>query len=169
MTRATALIGWVVLALTACRSASMNGVGDRPDEQPGTAESVPGPVRVELLMPPRLRAAAPVPIRLRVQNVSRQAVDLYLRGRGITFDVVVARASGEIVWQRLEREMIPAIVHLRPLEPGERLESETIWNQITKTGQTAEPGAYVVHALLLVEGQPLTTPSVPLRILGRNE
>ena len=164
---AFALIGSVALAVTACRSVPMN-VGDPLNAQPGTT-AVPGPLRLELVVPSRVRAGAPVPIRLRVQNVSPRAVDVYLRGRGVTFDVVIARASGEIVWQRLEHEIIPAIVHLRPLGPGERLEAETAWDQITKSGQRAEPGAYVARALLLVEGEPLGTPPTSLQILARNE
>src|SRR5262245_31840654 len=124
---ALAVIGSVILAATACRSAQMNGVGDSLGGPSGTTALVPESLRLELLAPSRVRAAAPVTLRLRVQNVSQRAVDLYLRGRNVTFDVVIARASGEVVWQRLEGEIIPAIVHLRPLKPGERLEAETVW------------------------------------------
>lgn len=124
----------------------------------------PDSFRIELLLPPRVRAGEAVPIRLRAQNVTQHTLDLYLRGRTPTFDVVIARTDGEVVWQRLEGEIIPAIVHLRPLAPGERLEIGTAWDQRTKAGKTLGPGEYVAYGLLLVEGEPLRTPSTSLRI-----
>jgi hypothetical protein len=66
--------------------------------------------------------------------------DVYLRGRAITIDVEVTRADGAVVWRRLEGEMIPAIVHLRTLAPGERLEVETTWDQRATGGKAVEPG-----------------------------
>jgi hypothetical protein len=105
-----------------------------------------------------------VPIRLRAENITQRPLDVYLRGRILTFDVVIAGAAGEVVWRRLEGEIIPAIVRVRPLAPGERLEAETVWNQRTTAGETVAPGEYVVHGLLLVEGEPLRTPPTSLQI-----
>lgn len=104
-------------------------------------------------------------MRLRAQNVTQRALDLYLRGRTTTFDVVIERAAGGVVWRRLEGEIIPAIVHLRPLAPGERLEVETTWDQRTNDGRPVGPGEYVVDGLLLVEGEPLRTPRKSLTIV----
>jgi hypothetical protein len=118
----------------------------------------------ELEVPPRIRLGEPVPMELQLENRTGRALDLYLRGRTITFDVVVARPSGEVVWQRLQDEIIPAIVHLRTLAPGERLELEAVWDQQTNQGRALEAGEYTAHGVLLVEGEPLKTPSVPLRI-----
>lgn len=125
----------------------------------------PDSLRLELLLEPRARAGEPVRLRLRAQNVTQHALDLYLRGRTITFDVVIARAAGGVVWRRLEGEIIPAIVHLRPLAPGERLEVETVWDQRTNDGRPVEPGEYVAEGSLLVEGEPLRTPPRSLTIL----
>jgi Intracellular proteinase inhibitor len=124
----------------------------------------PDPVRLELLLEPRAPAGVPVRIRLRAENVTQRPVDLYLRGRTVTFDVVVAQAAGGVVWRRLEGEIIPAIVHLRPLAPGERLEVETEWDQRTNDGKPVEPGDYVVDGSLLTEGEPLRAPQRPLTI-----
>ena len=78
----------------------------------------PESVRLELLLPTRVRPGALVPIRLRAQNVTRHPLDVYLRGRTITWDVVIERAAGEVVWRRLEGEIIPTILHVRALAPG---------------------------------------------------
>lgn len=119
---------------------------------------------LELVLPARVRAGAPVPIMLRVRNRTERTLDLYLRGRTATFDVVIVSPRGEVVWRRLEDEIIPAIVHLRTLAPDERLEVETVWNQRTKAGKQVRPGEYTVRGLLLVEGDPLETRLTPLRI-----
>jgi hypothetical protein len=162
---AVASVGLAIVAMAGCRSTHMRSV---IDVQGGLGSSrAPSPLRLELVLPPHVRTATPVRIRLRIQNTGQHAIDLYLRGRAVTFDVVIARPGGEVVWRRLEREIVPAIVHLRPLRPGERLEAETVWHQKTGTGQAVEPGEYVAHALLLVEGEPLRTPSKPLRILAQ--
>lgn len=97
-------------------------------------------------------------------NETRHALDLYLRGRVLTFDVLVAPPDGAVVWRRLEDEIIPAIVHLRTLAPAERLELVTEWDQRTRQGSPVDPGEYTARGLLLVEGEPLETKSVPFRI-----
>jgi len=102
---------------------------------------------------------------LRGQNRTERSIDLYLRGRTTIFDVIVARAAGEVVWRRLEDEIIPAIVHLRTLAPAEQLSLVTVWNQRTKQGGPLEAGEYTARGLLLVEGDPLETPSARFRIV----
>jgi len=169
--RFPALAGSAALALAAaaCRTGSPPGAG--ADAHGGFVVTTAGmdSLHLELLLPSRVRTGEPVPIRLRAQNVTQRALDLYLRGRTITFDVVIARASGDVVWRRLEGEIIPAIVHLRPLAPGERLDVETVWDQRTKNGRAVEPGEYVAHGLLLVEGEPLRTPPTSLKILNADD
>jgi hypothetical protein len=123
---------------------------------------------LELVLPLRVRAGEPVTIRLLVQNRTQRALDLYLRGRTSTFDVVVARPGGAVAWRRLEDEIIPAIVHLRTLAPAERFEIMAVWNQRTRHGGPVEPGEYTARGLLLVEGDPLETPSVPFRIVEQH-
>lgn len=115
-------------------------------------------IHMVLLLEPRARAGEPVRLRLRATNVTEHAVDLYLRGRVPTLDVVVRRGDGTVVWHRLEGEIIPAIVQLRALRPGERLEVEATWDQRTNAGGPVAPGDYVVEASLLTDGEPLRAP-----------
>jgi Intracellular proteinase inhibitor len=168
------LVGSAALALAAAafRSEAARGAGgDDPDARGGSGVAAAGqePVRLELELEPRVRAGAPVRIRLRARNVTQRAADLYLRGRDLTFDVVVSRASGGVVWQRLEGETIPAIVQLRPLAPGEKLEVETVWDQRTNRGRAVGPGEYVVEGSLLLEGEPLRAAPKPLTIVRRGK
>ena len=103
-------------------------------------------------------------ISLTVENDTPRTIDLYLRGRAPTFDVIVKRADGEIVWQRLENEIIPAIVSLRTLASAERLELTTVWDQRTGRGRSARTGEYTARGVLLLEGESQETESVPFRI-----
>ena len=80
------------------------------------------------------------------------------------FDVIVARDDGEIVWQRLEGEIIPAILLVRSIAPTERFELSTVWNQRTRDRKYSRPGNYTARGLLLVEGEPLETPAINFRI-----
>jgi hypothetical protein len=108
---------------------------------------------------------ATVPITLLVENPSEQPLDLYLRGRDIAFDVVVARANGDVAWRRLEGEIIPAILQLRTLAPHEVLELRAQWDQRTNRGRPVDAGLYSVRGVLLTEEQvPLETPIAQLRI-----
>jgi hypothetical protein len=164
--RVSFVAGFAALALAgvACRSGQPGGAGMNAQGGLVVADAGTDPLRLELILPPRVRQGQPVPLRLRAQNVSGRAFDLYLRGRTITFDVIIARAAGEVVWRRLEGEIIPAIIQLHPLAPGEQIEVEAEWDQRTKDRKRVEPGEYVATGLLLVEGDPLRTPPTPLTI-----
>ena len=81
-----------------------------------------------------------------------------------TFDVIVTQLDGEIVWQRLENELIPAIVSLRTLSAAERLELSALWDQRTREGTAADAGEYSARGLLLLEDESLETKSVSFRI-----
>jgi hypothetical protein len=107
-----------------------------------------------------------VGIALTVENDTPRAIDLYLRGRTPTFDVIVARSDGVVVWRRLENDIIPAIVSIRTLAPAERLELSTLWDQRMRHGNAVAAGDYTVRGFLLVEGESLETTSVPLHIDG---
>lgn len=149
----------LVVTLATCVVCGGPGATDR-----SVSDSAADSLDLELLLPSRVRAGAPVPIRLRVRNRTGRSLDLYLLGRTTTFDVVITGVGGEEVWRRLEDEVIPAIVHLRPLAPAEPLEAEAVWDQHTKGGKRVAPGEYTVRGILLVEGEPLATPPAPLRI-----
>ena len=120
----------------------------------------PDSLQLELVAQARVRAGQSVRFTLRIRNQTAEAVDLYLRGRTPTFDLVVQRVTGEVVWRRLEDEIIPAIVHLRVLKPDERLDLTTTWDQRTRAGSLVAAGNYTARALLLVEGEALEAPPV---------
>jgi hypothetical protein len=125
-------------------------------------------LRLHLDVPDRVRTGEPVPIGIRVQNVSGGPLDLYLRGRTIAFDIVVSREPGEIVWRRLEGEVIPAILRIETLRPGEVLELSDVWDQRDDHGRAVPAGSYAVRGEILTEGpEPLTTPPRRLRIERR--
>jgi len=108
-----------------------------------------------------------VSITLRVQNITERPLDLYLRGRTIAFDIVVTREDGSVAWRRLQDEIIPAIIQLRTLAPGETLELRAEWNQRANTGDQVGPGTYMVQSFLLTDGpEPLQSPAVALRIVS---
>ena len=104
-------------------------------------------------------------ISLTVENDTPRTIDLYLRGRTPTLDVIDTRADGELVWQRLENEISPAIVSLRTLASAERLELTTMWDQRTGRGSSAKIGEYSARGVLLLEGESQETKSVPFRIV----
>ncbi|MBI4543196.1 MAG: hypothetical protein HY705_09210 [Gemmatimonadetes bacterium] len=124
-------------------------------------------LQLTLTAPARVRPGVPILFTLRVRNQTQRALDLYLRGRTATFDLIVAREGGEVVWRRLEDEIIPAIVHLRVLRPGEEMELAAEWDQRARSGSSVAPGEYSARALLLAEGEPLEAPPVRLQIAER--
>ncbi len=166
--RFTILAGSAAIALAAAGCGAEGRGRTAPQGNGGSAvtSAAPDSLRLELLLQPRVRAGEPVRLELRAENVAPRAVDLYLRGRTPTFDVVIARAGGGVVWRRLEGEIIPAIVGLRALRPGERLQVEATWDQRTNGGEAVEPGDYVVEGSLLTDGEPLRAPPRSLTILG---
>jgi len=121
-------------------------------------------LRLELRIPAQARSGSTVPITLRVENVGDRPIDLYLRGRTIAFDVVVRRPDGEVVWRRLEHEIIPAILRLETLAPWQVLELHTDWSLETNAGSPVTPGSYVLQGLVLTDGPELRTPPVMLRV-----
>lgn len=125
-------------------------------------------LRLEIEVPPEVRAGAPVPITLRARNAGAAPFELYLQGRTVAFDITVARANGAAVWRRLEGQTIPAILQVRVLTPGESLELHDQWDQRASTGEPVGPGSYTVEGALLTDSpQPLKTPAALLRILPR--
>jgi len=146
---------------------------------PGRADSLPvtrepqtvtdaDSLRLSLDLPAEVAPGAPVPITLRAENVAGRPLDLYLRGRTVAFDVTVESAAGDTLWRRLEGEVIPAIVQVRTLAPGERLELRATWGQRRRSGVPAGPGDYTVRGALLTDApEPLQTPPTLLRIRER--
>lgn len=122
-------------------------------------------LRLTLETPPDVRRGTPVVFLFRAVNIAAAPVDLYLRGRDVTLDIEIVNGEGELVWRRLEDAVIPAVVMLRTLSPGDTLEVPVAWDQRTSSGATIPAGTYRVRALLLTEEPPpLATPTVSLRI-----
>jgi hypothetical protein len=124
-------------------------------------------LRLEIDVPPRVTVDESVPITLRATNAGAGPLELYLMGRSVTFDITVADSDGRVVWRRLEGEIVPAILQVRVLAPGDSLQLDHAWDQRTNGGQPIEPGAYTVTGAIITDGQPLRTPAAPLRIMPR--
>ena len=126
--------------------------------------TAPGTDSLEVAL--EVRAGEPVRFILRVRNAAPRQVALLLRGRNPTLDVEVRRAGGEVVWRRLEGEVIQAIVQVRILEPGEVLEVAAEWDLRLRGGNRALPGDYEAAALLLLEERGLAAPVTHFRVSG---
>jgi hypothetical protein len=100
-------------------------------------------MRLTVEVPDRVRVGQLVPIRLKLVNPSDHPVDVVLQGRPTAFDVIVAGSTG-VVWRRLEREVVAAILQLRQLGPMDSLILETEWNQRDRSGAAVPPGEYTV-------------------------
>jgi hypothetical protein len=102
---------------------------------------------------------------LRLHN-DGPAADLVLQGRPVAFDLVVTRPNGTPVWRRLAQAVIPAILVLRQLGPGESLAWRDSWNQVDDQGDPVPPGDYLVTGRLPTEpGTHLATPPARLRLV----
>lgn len=110
-----------------------------------------GPV-VTLDVPQSVAAGSPVPVRIRVRNETAAPLDLYLRGRDVTFDIVVTDSAGDTIWRRLGDEPVQAILQLRTLAPGEALELSHEWDQRSQWGSPVPPGRYTVRGSVLTDG-----------------
>ncbi len=165
--RAPALLAFAALAVgaLACRAERPRAPAAATTSPSHATMTDPAPdsLALELVLPRSVRRGETVPVAFRIRNTAGRTLDLYLRGRTPTFDVIVARSGGQVVWRRLEGEIVPAIVHLRALAPGEHLELAALWDQRTSRGPIA-PGEYTARGMLLVEGEPLETPDVPFGV-----
>lgn len=119
---------------------------------------------LELVVPDEIHPGSSITFTLRARNQASRRLDLYLRGREPTLDVMVTTASGDTVWHRLAGEIIPAIVNVRSLAAGEVLELVATWDQRTTSGTALAPGEYVARGLLLAEQGALETPEVRFRV-----
>ena len=121
-------------------------------------------LRFDIEVPPAARTGEPVPITLRVRNLGKAPLELYLAGRPTAFDITVTRADGSVVWRRLEDATIPSILGIQVLAPGGVLEFKDTWNQQTQSGEQAGPGTYIVEGALLTDSTPLKTGPASLRL-----
>lgn len=155
-------------SLSACRPGSPPDHAARPPAAEALVTSGAGDsLELSLAGPAEVRAGDPVHFTFRARNTASRPLGLYLLGRTPTLDVEVSRATGGLVWRRLEGEIIPAILEVRTLAPGERLEVGADWDQQTRTGSPAGPGEYLARARLMLEDDSLSPPPMPFRIVGR--
>jgi hypothetical protein len=122
-------------------------------------------LRLQIEVPPRVTAGRPVPIVLRGRNLAGRPLELYLLGRTATFDVTVTAEDGRMIWRRLQDSVVPAILQIRTLAPGEVLEARYDWDQRANDGTAVGPGRYVVRGALLTDSSPLETPPAALQVL----
>ena len=124
----------------------------------------PDALQFTLTAPDSVRPGEPVPISLRLTNPTDRPIDAYFLGRTITFDVIVRRDSGAVVWRRLEGAVVQGILQVRTLAPHETIEWREVWRQQTNQGTAVEPGTYVVQGVLPSDASPRRSPEVRLRI-----
>jgi hypothetical protein len=121
---------------------------------------------LDIVLPDTVRVGEVVPIVLRLTNTSEKSITVYLGGRPVAFDIIVSRRDGTPVWRRLEGAVIPAILQVRQLAPGEVLEFRDSWSQRTSQGQSSGPGEYLVTGVLPTDPpEELRTEPAGLRIL----
>jgi Intracellular proteinase inhibitor len=123
----------------------------------------PDSMRVELVVPPKVAAGAPVPIAIRISNTTARPIELHLQGRTVVFDLIVSRRDA-VVWRRLEGEAVTAILQLRMLAPGEVLELKDTWHQTDGAGRPVGPGEYSVSGMVPTDAAPLRVGPVRLTI-----
>ena len=118
----------------------------------------PDSLSFTVVAPHSVRRGEPVPIRLRLTNTGARTLNLYLTGRTITFDIIVALSDGQVVWRRLEHVTSQQIVQVKTLAPGETFEMKDVWKA------TVDPGDYTVTGVIPTDGPPLRTAPTPLRV-----
>lgn len=118
----------------------------------------PDTLRFTVTMPDSVRRGETVLVTLRLTNTTDRRVTLYLTGRTITFDIVVAGSDGQVMWRRLDHVTTQQIVHVKALAPGETLEFQDRWRA------TAPPGSYSVTGVIPTDREPLRTAPTRLRI-----
>lgn len=148
-------------------SAAVDTFATQVEARAGVPFAQEGAV-VTLDVPGSVATGAVVPIRIRVRNSTSAPLDLYLRGRDITFDITVTDSAGDAVWRRLEGEVVQAILQLRTLAPGEALELTHDWDQRSQRGSQVPAGRYTIRGAVLTDGRTtLESPPATLEIAPR--
>ena len=110
-------------------------------------------LRAELVAPDTVQAGAPVRFTIRITNQTDKAVDAYFVGREIAFDIVVTRADGQIVWQRLAGKGVQMVLQTRIMQPEESLELGDTWRQQDNDRIPVPAGSYTVEGRVPGQGR----------------
>src|SRR5688500_2854511 len=148
-------VAFLALIAAACGDAGIANRADTSHSAAGARSAMPLPVegvKVSLVVPDTAAPGGLVPIAIRLTNTTASPVELYLRGRVITFDIVITDAAGNDVWRLLQGEPVLAILQLRTLGAGETLNLTHEWDQRTLRGTRAAEGTYTVRGEILTDG-----------------
>lgn len=105
-------------------------------------------------------------LALGIRNAGAEPLTLYLRGRTIAFDFIVADRAGRVVWQRLHNAIVPGIIQAVVLRPGQSRVFRHTWDLKNDAGRPIPPGEYSVAGLLLRDQpEPLRSLPVAFKIL----
>lgn len=93
----------------------------------------------------------PIPLTLKLRNVTERSVELTLLGRP-AYDVIVTTDYGrKEVWRWSHGHTVQEIAEIRRLAPWEALEFSVEWDQRDSAGNLVVPGRYCVQGLVRVD------------------
>ncbi|HUR92133.1 MAG TPA: BsuPI-related putative proteinase inhibitor [Gemmatimonadaceae bacterium] len=145
----------------------MDTFATRVEARAGVPFAEDGPV-VTLEVPLTVVVGAPVPVKIRVKNATAAPLELYLRGRDVTFDLAVTDSSGDAIWRRLEGQATQAVLQLKTLAPGDAVDLSYTWDQKSQRGLQVPPGRYTIRGSLVTDGQSkVESPPATLDIMQR--
>jgi len=126
----------------------------------------------ELRVPRETRIGQPVPMELVVRNASERPVWVEYGDSNHAFDFTIDDANGGNVWDRTQakqKEPDYAILHSRPLAPGDAIRFSDTWDSRGASGRPLPPGRYSVRGTFDADAKeaPAKTDDVtaPTRIL----
>lgn len=122
-------------------------------EPPGKLETELSFVTIGPGLPLRLSVEAPaevptgriVPLKLRVENISGQILNLEIGYA--PYDFIVATQDGKEVWRWTYGKVFPLIALPLTWQPGEVKEYSEIWDQLDNEGYPIPPGTYFVKGV----------------------
>lgn len=132
---------------------------------PPTTSMANDSLRLILELPDSVEAGRDVPMTLLATNPTDRPLDLYLTSEPPAFDLTVTDSAGEVVWRRLEGEILTMVLRLETLEPGGTLSLSDVWDQRDAEGAPVPPGTFTVRGELLTEQGPVPTKPQTLTIL----
>jgi hypothetical protein len=114
--------------------------------------AVPEPLHLGLEMPSQVPLEQPIRLRLVLENNGDFPIEVGLASSPDAFDIVVETPEGTVVWRRLDGVVIPAVLRLRTLQPGQAIGFTDTWLQRTNDGRAVPTGTYQVRGELPIAG-----------------